>query len=630
MTHRVTLEKLAAITSPIHVEQSELAKRFRDEQYVCRMSQSGKDLLLGWLTDGTGGEEMGAGMGIMTAARAKKGRDQILRVINNHLVFHVTSSHSLTISPNVWEESTGLMSSLVPPLPADAEADATMANGTAVDQFNAATGVLKLGLPGPEGALKEEVEKVLQEDHMHAVQVANTTAAHLPPPDPRSLIQPPSNGHPVPTAAELPPMPPNFRTIDIKREVERVRDIRRRIKLDASTFSAMERKEFSMNGFDQRQVTARQKALPSICCYTFREAPEGVSSSAFSLDSSLLAAGFSESYIRLWSTKGERLKALRSDFDVSEVKELRDIREHRGTVTRKLIGHSGPVYGLSFDPSGGAVVAPRFLLSSSGDNTARLWSLDTMTNVVAYRGHTKPVWDVEWSPRGIYFATGSRDHTARLWTTDRILSLRIFAGHLSDVDCIKFHPNSLYLATGSSDTTCRLWDVQTGNCVRVFLGHQGPVTALATSPDGKYLASAGEDLAINLWDLGTGKRVKKMTGHTATIYSLAFSQETSVLVSGGADWTVRCWDVKSAGGLMSKTGGDDNVNTDAYGFAKKMASGATAADAPAEREEEDNFVTRDLMETFPTKRTPIIDVNFTPRNLCLAAGWYQTPIGGGV
>lgn len=70
--------------------------------------------------------------------------------------------------------------------------------------------------------------------------------------------------------------------------------------------------------------------------------------------------------------------------------------------------------------------------------TARLWSLDTMTNVVAYRGHAKPIWDVDWSPRGIYFATGSRDHTARLWSTDRIQPLRIFAGHLNDVDVSLF------------------------------------------------------------------------------------------------------------------------------------------------------------------------------------------------
>lgn len=186
-----------------------------------------------------------------------------------------------------------------------------------------------------------------------------------------------------------------------------------------------------------------------------------------------------------------------------------------------------------------------------------------MTNVVAYRGHQQPVWDVQWSPMGIYFATASRDRTARLWSTDRTSCLRIYVGHLSDVDvgrlvmrcisltypqCVRFHPNSLYLATGSSDWTARLWDVQRGTCVRVFIGHQGTLSTLAVSPDGRYLASAGEDLAINLWDLGSGKRIKKMTGHTASVYSLAFSAESSMLVSGGADWTVRCWDVKSAGG----------------------------------------------------------------------------------
>jgi len=34
-----------------------------------------------------------------------------------------------------------------------------------------------------------------------------------------------------------------------------------------------------------------------------------------------MAAGFAESYVRLWSLKGEKLKSLRSDFQSSAVKD---------------------------------------------------------------------------------------------------------------------------------------------------------------------------------------------------------------------------------------------------------------------------------------------------------------------
>lgn len=88
MTHRVTLDRLSALNLPIHVAQNELARRFREEKYICRLSKSGKDLLLGWLTDGTGGEDLGSGAGIIGGMRAKEGRDQVLRVINNCLQFH--------------------------------------------------------------------------------------------------------------------------------------------------------------------------------------------------------------------------------------------------------------------------------------------------------------------------------------------------------------------------------------------------------------------------------------------------------------------------------------------------------------------------------------------------------------
>src|SRR5882757_8470984 len=45
------------------------------------------------------------------------------------------------------------------------------------------------------------------------------------------------------------------------------------------------------------------------------------SASAFSPDVSLIAAGFNESYIRLWNLKGEKLRGMRSDFDPADAKD---------------------------------------------------------------------------------------------------------------------------------------------------------------------------------------------------------------------------------------------------------------------------------------------------------------------
>ena len=44
----------------------------------------------------------------------------------------------------------------------------------------------------------------------------------------------------------------------------------------------------------------------------------------------------------------------------------------------------------------------RFVLSASEDKTARLWCVNSQMNLVTYRGHNYPVWDVAWSALGAW------------------------------------------------------------------------------------------------------------------------------------------------------------------------------------------------------------------------------------
>ncbi|XP_025252438.1 transcription initiation factor TFIID subunit 5 isoform X2 [Macaca mulatta] len=240
-----------------------------------------------------------------------------------------------------------------------------------------------------------------------------------------------------------------------------------------------------------KRVRLGPDCLPSICFYTFLNAYQGLTAVDVTDDSSLIAGGFADSTVRVWSVTPKKLRSVKQASDLSLIdKESDDVLERimdekTASELKILYGHSGPVYGASFSPD-------------------------------------------------------------RLWATDHYQPLRIFAGHLADVNCTRFHPNSNYVATGSADRTVRLWDVLNGNCVRIFTGHKGPIHSLTFSPNGRFLATGATDGRVLLWDIGHGLMVGELKGHTDTVCSLRFSRDGEILASGSMDNTVRLWDAIKA------------------------------------------------------------------------------------
>ncbi|TYJ55590.1 hypothetical protein B9479_003740 [Cryptococcus floricola] len=575
--HPQEISTLSSLSSPSQIAQNPLCKQFLASKFTIPLSRNAHDLLLQWLSGASLDDEWEAGLHSGPGRR----REAVKLIVFNHVTIHVTDS-SEPLDHVAIASKSGLLPSSLP-------------SNKSIDAFNSTT-TLKLGPAPMTDKLKEQVTRTLQDEAAAAAGEDEGMDVDAPAAEVKIENEDIDSSLISPAESEtLPPVPAVFRIPDLKREVESIKDRRKMVRLGPS-------------GTSEGKGT-----LPSVVAFTLFDHGENASSVEFTRDGSMMAVGSSESCIRLWSLNGDKLKKKSVDEEGALV-------EDEGLPMRKLIGHSGPVYSLSFDPLPSSSSTPTSLLSSSQDGSIRLWSLDTYSNLVVYRGHGRdPVWDVEWGPGGVYFASASRDRTARLWSSDRVAPLRMYTGHLSDVNCVKFHPNSLYLATGSTDTSCRLWDVQRGACVRLFLGHTDSITTLAISPDGKTLASSGLDKSIYLWDLGSSRPIKKMTGHTGPITSLSFSQESSVLVSGGTEGVVKCWDVKGAGGEGGGVGGGETMWSGAGGKeehgALPMGSG-DAWDVPH---------TSDLLATWPTKRTPILKAHHTPRNLCMVAGSFVPP-----
>lgn len=126
--------------------------------------------------------------------------------------------------------------------------------------FNQSRGELKLGPMPVQEELRVEAERVLREQAM----VERDPSAQQD----NLLPQPSVVGLTSPSTAELPPHPPTFKTVDVLREVERVHDARKRIRLEPSVLGNVD--------IDSPQAAAlRSRVLPSVCAYTMHDVGEG-------------------------------------------------------------------------------------------------------------------------------------------------------------------------------------------------------------------------------------------------------------------------------------------------------------------------------------------------------------------
>ncbi|KAF5295352.1 hypothetical protein FQR65_LT01542 [Abscondita terminalis] len=143
-------------------------------------------------------------------------------------------------------------------------------------------------------------------------------------------------------------------------------------------------------------------------------------------------------------------------------------------------------------------VEPNTFLSSSWDNTARLWNLLTGAALVTFSGHTAAVWSV------IQLQNGN-------------------------------------VVTASADKTIGLFSKE-GFRINTIQGHTDCVRGLADFPELKYFLSVSNDASIKVWSYD-GSNLDTYYGHTNYIYSICrnIAGGTNCFVTSDEDRTVRYW-----------------------------------------------------------------------------------------
>ena len=203
---------------------------------------------------------------------------------------------------------------------------------------------------------------------------------------------------------------------------------------------------------------------------------------------------------------------------------------------------------IRLDSKGARIWAYAFSLDGTraltgGDNTVRLWDLDTGRCLRVLEGHTGIVYEVEWDAYQRRALSSSADKTVRLWDVDTGRCLRVLTGHMSQVGCVAWSADQRRVLSGSMDNTMRLWDVDTGRCLRVFEGHTEWVQSVTWSADQRRALSGSADNTMRLWEVDTGRCLRVLEGHTDQVRRVAWSADQRRVLSGSMDNTMRLWEV---------------------------------------------------------------------------------------
>ena len=141
----------------------------------------------------------------------------------------------------------------------------------------------------------------------------------------------------------------------------------------------------------------------------------------------------------------------------------------------------------------------------------QIWNVKQQRIEKIFHGHKSEIYSLAFSPDGHYLVSGSGDKTARKWEMESgrclfVLSIDdVTTGENGPLDAgvtsVVLSPDGKFLAAGSLDTIVRIWDASTGKLLDKLKGHHDSVYSVSFSPDGKFLVSGSLDKTLKLWNM---------------------------------------------------------------------------------------------------------------------------------
>ena len=205
----------------------------------------------------------------------------------------------------------------------------------------------------------------------------------------------------------------------------------------------------------------------------------------------------------------------------------------------KIIGHGGPVKGLTVSKTG-------LLVSTSFDYSSIVWSVDKMNEITSLTDHLAAVNVAKFSPDDKKLITGGDDMRVLVYDVEKLSinsSARELGSHLGKVSDVEFSKNGDLMASSGWGGNVIIWDMHNEKeYLSTNAGHRGPINAVQFSNDGKYLYTSGYDGTIRKFDIFNNNSKGIVVSHGWGINVFFIDEEKNSVIYGTTDGSVILYD----------------------------------------------------------------------------------------
>ncbi|KAL4820596.1 WD40-repeat-containing domain protein [Aspergillus spinulosporus] len=192
---------------------------------------------------------------------------------------------------------------------------------------------------------------------------------------------------------------------------------------------------------------------------------------------------------------------------------------------------NAPIYSVHFDPNGKGRLATagndnnvRLWKVESVGQERKVTYLSTLVK------HTQAVNVVRFSPKGEMLASAGDDGNVLLWVPSELQTQPGFGEDRSDdketwrvkhmcrssgaeIYDLAWSPDGVFIITGSMDNIARIYNAQTGQMVRQIAEHSHYVQGVAWDPLNEFVATQSSDRSVHIYSLKTKDGQFTLTSH---------------------------------------------------------------------------------------------------------------------